>query len=168
MWYRFAEFRKPIFLKNPFDFSFWVCVSDDCKEPIENPDWIEIKPEFTNNQISWKRLLRTKSANINTQEKLTEYLSSKIKDYNGKKIYEPFQRIIKLKNEIGEFYIEGKEQSIKENEEYRIFDWVKLLSSSHSNINTQEKLTDFLRINIKKLMRRTFIFPMAHHIEKNY
>ena len=91
------------------------------------------------------KLLQKYSPNINTQEKLNSFLSNpdRFEIINGKKIY--LRNTTKdRKNLIIPFDFYIGEEKIQKDEVFGVNKLKKLLQTNSININTQEKLNDFL------------------------
>jgi hypothetical protein len=92
---------------------------------------------------SWMRLLKSSIDKANSQEEFDNFLNSRIViDSDGNKIFQNYYDNIKLKNNIGEFYV--GERKIKNKEPFHVNEWINFLKTNQPNINSQEKLDLFL------------------------
>lgn len=101
--------------------------------------------------LDWARLLRTDKKNINTQDKFNSFVSSNIVNENGKATYKPKQNLKKLLSNpvVGGFYVDGDFYNEDFNES--VIQWAKILKTSKYNVNSQEKLNDFLSKSVFRI-----------------
>ena len=131
-------------LRNPIENGFWVDLNEinELGEEIQKPKFIPYEKPYGN--LEWAKLLSAGAQYINSQEKLNNFLSNpnKFVIRDGRRFYiSRWNR--KLKNPvIGGFYLGDK--PIPFGESFGIVEWSKLLSTDTGNINSQEKLNNFL------------------------
>ena len=175
----FQFFIPATLLSNPVEGGFWV------NEEKENElGQIVLKPRFIPRGkemgiVEWKQLLKTNRDNVNSENKLKEFLSNdKFKYDKKKKFYLPavlgnptllsnpiingFWVDEKKKNELGE--IEQKSNFIAYADEKGVKEWNRLLNTKQINSLDKDSLKNFLTDDkFEYKGKRKFYIPAQLH-----
>ena len=148
--YTYDPRKRSILFKNPIPEGFYVN-----GEPIE--------PSRTMGVVEWQKLLDTSKISGNNPNSLRDFLNEegKITIVDGKKIYNPFVKVINLKNPLEQSFWVGNRE-IFPNEEMNVSEWTKLLKTDRINVNNEESLKDFLsdRRRFRTIKNRTTYIPI--------
>lgn len=159
MWYKFAAPPSKL-VKNLYPDGFWV----------ENRF---IKPGEVMGIVAWRELLKTTLINVRNEDNLLAFLNTRIiKDNRGRNVFQFFIPATLLANPVsGGFYVnEKKKNELGENilsprfiprgEKLGIVEWKELLSTNRVNINSEDKLRDFLSNNrFQYIGKKKFYIP---------
>jgi hypothetical protein len=148
--YTYDPRKRSILFKNPIPEGFYVN-----GEPIE--------PSRTMGVVEWQKLLDTSKISGNNPNSLRDFLNEegKITIVDGKKIYNPFVKVINLKNPLEQSFWVGNRE-IFPNEEMNVSEWTKLLNTDRINVNNEESLKDFLsdRRRFRTIKNRATYIPI--------